>query len=66
MASEAPRDISDILASDPDVIVQAVREAVREAVHRHKQLGLPMAVWRDGAVVWIAPEDLQRQMEDEP
>jgi hypothetical protein len=62
MASETPRDLSDILASDPDIIVRGVREAV----HRHKQLGLPMAVWRDGAVVWIAPEDLERQMDEEP
>jgi hypothetical protein len=56
VALEPKRDISEIL-SDPTVVEQAVTEAVREAVRRHKQMGLPLAVWRDGKVAWIAPED---------
>ncbi len=54
------RDISEILASDPNVVVDALREAVQDAIQRHKQMGLPMAVWRDGAVVWVAPEEMER------
>jgi len=64
MASETPRDISDILSSEPTVVLQAVSEAVQDAVQRHKRMGLPLAVWKDGAVVWVAPEELERVRED--
>ncbi len=63
MASETPRDISEILSSDPTVIMQALSEARQDAVQRHKQMGLPLAVWKDGAVVWVAPEELERARE---
>jgi hypothetical protein len=43
---------------DINLVEQALREAVREALVRHKQAGNPIAVSRDGAVVWIAPEDI--------
>jgi hypothetical protein len=59
MASETRRDISEIL-SDPTVVVQAATEARQDAIQRHKQMGLPMAVWKDGAVAWVAPEELER------
>jgi hypothetical protein len=39
-------------------ILEALRLAVREALLRHKQAGNPVAVWRDGRVVWIQPEDI--------
>ncbi len=63
MAGESPRDISEIL-SDPTVLVQAVREAVQDAIQRHKQMGLPMAIWKDGHVTWVAPEELERMPEE--
>ena len=39
-------------------ILKAMREAVREALLRHKRLGNPVAVWHEGRVVWLAPEEL--------
>lgn len=39
-------------------ILQALTQAVREALLRHKQAGNPVAIWRDGRVVWIQPEDI--------
>ena len=39
-------------------ILDAMREAVREALLRHKQAGHPVAAWQDGRVVWIQPEDI--------
>lgn len=39
-------------------IQQALGEAVREAILRHKREGNPVAVWRDGKVVWIEPRDI--------
>ncbi len=62
MGGERARDISEMLL-DPDVVVQAANEAVLDAVQRHKQMGLPLAVWKDGAVAWVAPEELQGRKE---
>ncbi len=59
MASEPDRDISEVLA-DPYVLVEAATEAAREAIQRHKQLGLPLAVWRNGRVVWLTAEELEQ------
>jgi hypothetical protein len=39
-------------------ILEAMREAVREALLRHKKLGNPVAIWRDGHVVWLSPEEI--------
>jgi hypothetical protein len=49
---------------DINLIENALARAVREALLRHKQAGNPIAVWRDGAVVWIAPEDIQVEVGD--
>ncbi len=37
---------------------KALREAVQEAPWRHKLAGSSVAVWRDGRVVWIPPEEI--------
>jgi hypothetical protein len=44
---------------DVTLIEQALAQAVREALHRHKQAGNPVAVWRNGRTVWIGPDDIQ-------
>jgi hypothetical protein len=51
------RSLSDRL-KDAGLIERALRRAVQAALLRHKQAGNPVAVWRDGKVVWIAPEDI--------
>ncbi len=33
-------------------------EAVQQALLHHKRAGNPIAVWRDGRVVWIPPEEI--------
>jgi hypothetical protein len=43
---------------DIRLIEQALARAVREALQRHKQAGNPVAVWRDGRTVWVAPDDI--------
>ena len=35
-----------------------MRRGVQDALRRHRLLGLPIAVWRDGKVVWIPPEEI--------
>jgi len=39
-------------------MLKALRTAVGEALLRHKQAGNPVAVWRNGRVVWIPPEEI--------
>ena len=43
---------------DVDRILEAMNQAIREALVQHKRLDNPIAVWRDGRVVWIQPEDI--------
>ncbi len=43
-------------------ILKAMREAVREALLRHKRLGNPVAVWKEGRVVWLQPEDIPAEI----
>ena len=44
--------------SDLDRIEQAIRAAVRDALLRHKRDGDPVAVWREGRVAWLQPDDI--------
>ena len=43
---------------DIRLIETALARAVRNALLHHKRAGNPVAEWRDGRVVWIAPEDI--------
>lgn len=36
----------------------ALKEAVAEAIAEHKRRGNPIALWRDGKVVVIPPEEI--------
>jgi hypothetical protein len=44
-------------------ILQALREAAEEAFRRHKLDGDPIAVWRNGRVEWIPPEEIPDRLE---
>jgi hypothetical protein len=37
---------------------EAMARAVRRALLQHKRAGNPIAVWQDGQVVWIPPEEI--------
>lgn len=39
-------------------IDNALKQAVQEALVRHKQADKPIVVWRDGKIVWIQPEEI--------
>lgn len=45
-------------AGDLGRIERALRAAVRDALLRHKRDGDPVAVWREGRVVWLHPDDI--------
>ena len=46
-------------ASDPERIERALRAAVRDALLRHKRDGDPVAVWREGRVVWLQSDEIR-------
>ncbi len=40
-------------------LIDAIDRAVRAALARHKALGQSIVVWRDGKIVWLAPEEIE-------
>ncbi|OGW14351.1 MAG: hypothetical protein A3K09_01820 [Nitrospinae bacterium RIFCSPLOWO2_12_FULL_47_7] len=40
------------------LMTQALAQGVHEALLRHKQAVNPVAIWRDGKVVWVKAEEL--------
>lgn len=51
------QQIEEIFA-EGNSIDKALNQAVQKAVWQHKVLGNSIAVWRDGKVVWIPPEEI--------
>jgi hypothetical protein len=52
------RYTADELLKQAELLTAAGREAVREALLFHKRNGNSIAVWRDGHVVIVPPEDI--------
>jgi hypothetical protein len=61
---EQELDPIDCAFAEGTPVDQAIEEAVREALKRHKRAGNPIVVWRDGEMHWIQPEDIR--LPDEP
>lgn len=57
VSAKSEEDIAWNKACDPDDILSAVRQAVEEALARHKARGEPIVVWREGKVVWLEPDE---------
>jgi len=53
MTDLKPKRTPEERVADHERILAAMRLAVREALLRHKQAGVPAVVWRDGKVVWV-------------
>lgn len=49
---------------DGTEVDRALARAVRRAIREHKEEGLPLAVWRDGRVVWVSAEELEAEIEE--
>lgn len=41
---------------------KALRAAVAKVVEEYRKTGDPLAIWRDGKVVWISPAEAKRLM----
>lgn len=46
------------LVAESDAIEAAIRDAVRDALLRHKQAGNPVAEWHEGEVRWITADEI--------
>ncbi len=51
------KDIDQIFA-EGTLIDKALKQAVQEAILQHKKAGNPIAVWREGEIAWIKPEEI--------
>jgi hypothetical protein len=58
MSTKEVKDVRAIML-DGTAIQRALREAWINTLDRHKRLGNPIVVWRDGKVVWIPAEDIE-------
>jgi hypothetical protein len=45
-------------AEQAEAIERILQAAVRETLSMHKRLGNPIAVWKDGKVVIVPPEEI--------
>jgi hypothetical protein len=48
----------DAVCKDRRAIDAALDRAERNARLRHKQLGVPLVIWRDGQIAEIPPEEI--------
>lgn len=46
------------LADQAEAIELVLQEGVRRALSIHKRLGNPIAIWKDGKVVIVPPEEI--------
>jgi hypothetical protein len=51
------RDVATLMA-DGTAVDRAMEAAFADAVRRHREAGVPMAMWEDGAVRMVSPFDI--------
>jgi len=57
------RDIESIIR-DGTAIDRAIVAARRRVILRHRQLGMPLVIWRDGQVVEVPPESVELPVDE--
>ncbi len=57
------RDVAAMFR-DGDAIDRAIVAAHRRVILHHRQLGLPLVIWRDGKVVEVPPESVELPGDD--
>lgn len=58
MSRRPSREIEKIIR-DGAAIDRAIVAARRRVIQRHRQLGVPLAIWRGGQVVEVPPESVE-------
>ncbi len=54
----------EALLQDDALVGTALQTAARQAIREHREEGLPLAMWRDGEVVWVPAEELEAETGD--
>ena len=62
MKKEQTKAIREI-ALTGRLIDEALNQAARDAVQKHREAGLPLAVWKDGKTVWVQPDEVDAQQD---
>jgi len=65
-ATRPPIADLEAILDDTARIEAALQRAVQSALRDHKRAGNPVAVWRDGKVVWLGPEEIPVPLEPAP
>lgn len=58
MSQQRSQDIEKIIR-EGTAIDRAILAAHRRVILRHRQLGLPLVIWRDGHVVEVSPDSVE-------
>lgn len=56
---QAAAETRGLMGVPIEEITEALQEAARDAWRRHKALGHPIVIWRDGKVVTVPPEEIE-------
>jgi hypothetical protein len=64
MSRRSSGDIERIIR-DGTAIDRAIVAAHRRVIRRHRQLGVPLVIWRDGQVVEVAPDSVELPLDQE-
>jgi hypothetical protein len=60
MKVEVTVDLNRIFFEEGHLIDEALKKGVRDAIMRHKKEGLPVVICRNGDIVWVHPEELDK------
>lgn len=60
---DPPEDLLTILREGV-LVERALQKASLQAIREHKEAGLPLAMWRDGKVVWVPAEELEAEIQE--
>ena len=61
MAEEHPRSISEMI-DDDDLMTEAIRQGVREALLSHARAGNSVPISENGKIVWLSPEEIYQRL----
>jgi hypothetical protein len=57
--SRRPSHEIEAILRDGTAVDRAIVAARRRVIQRHRQLGVPLAIWSGGKVVEVAPESVE-------
>ncbi|MCC2667514.1 MAG: hypothetical protein K0R24_1165 [Gammaproteobacteria bacterium] len=53
------------ILNDPKKMKQIIQDGITAALIKHKQAGNPVCEWRDNKIVWIPPDQILVEIQNE-